>query len=90
MNNIIDPTNGNHVSLFSSQGKSLLKQYVKLYQRGGFHPQDYQIPLGKEVRYFQIQIPLGQPRDYQSHPKIIQTQLLQSPGMSMKEKKKKK
>ena len=32
MNNIIDPTNGNRVSLFSSQGKALLKQYVTSYQ----------------------------------------------------------
>ena len=38
MNHIIDPTNGNRVSLFSSQGKALLKQYVKLYQKGGAAP----------------------------------------------------
>ena len=38
INYIIDPINGNHVSLFSPQGKSLLKQYVKLYQKGGASP----------------------------------------------------
>ena len=32
MNNIIDPTNGKQISLFSSQGKALLKQYIKYYQ----------------------------------------------------------
>ena len=35
MNNIIDPQNGNTYSIFSQNGKNLLKKYVNLYQTGG-------------------------------------------------------
>ena len=35
MNNIIDPNTGYSQSIFSIEGKNLLKQYVKLYQKGG-------------------------------------------------------
>ena len=35
MNNIIDPANGQSFSIFSEQGKALLKSYVKMYQSGG-------------------------------------------------------
>ena len=35
MNNIVDPVNGQTFSIFSEQGKALLKSYVKMYQRGG-------------------------------------------------------
>jgi hypothetical protein len=34
-NNIVDPGTGNTFSIFSTQGKTLLKQYVKLLQSGG-------------------------------------------------------
>ena len=35
MNNIIDPQNGNTYSIFSLNGKNLLKKYVNIYQTGG-------------------------------------------------------
>ena len=35
MNTIIDPITGNHLNLFSTDGKNLLKQFVKMYQSGG-------------------------------------------------------
>jgi hypothetical protein len=34
-NNIVDPGTGNTFSIFSTQGKTLLKHYVKLLQSGG-------------------------------------------------------
>ena len=36
-NNIKDPITGNTFSIFSTQGKTLLKQYVKLLQSGGMN-----------------------------------------------------
>ena len=35
MNYIIDPQNGNTYSIFSQNGKNLLKKYVNVYQTGG-------------------------------------------------------
>ena len=35
MNTIVHPVTGEHLSLFSTEGKNLLKQFVKMYQSGG-------------------------------------------------------
>lgn len=56
-NNIVDPNTGNTFSIFSTQGKSLLKQYVKLLQSGGagagtiVHP----IPISDKPEYPMLQ-----------------------------------
>ena len=45
MNNITDPLNGNTYSIFSQNGKSLLKKYVSLYQKHGGAEEGVQEPL---------------------------------------------
>lgn len=44
MNNITDPLNGNTYSIFSQNGKSLLKKYVSLYQKHGGAEEGVQEP----------------------------------------------
>ena len=54
MNNIIDPINGYTYSIFSQNGKNLLKRYINIYQTGGSERSEGQ----KALEYFKDKLKL--------------------------------
>mgnify|MGYP001467376194 CR=1 FL=1 len=65
MNNIIDPINGYTYSIFSQNGKNLLKRYINIYQTGGSERSEGQ----KALEYFKNKLKLD-PTTYNNLSKM--------------------